>query len=573
MDILIIDDDAVDRMASIRTLKNAGLNIRSIDQAETGTEGIQKALSKHYDTILLDYQIPPSNGIEALREIRGSCGNSTAIVMLSHSNDEKLALSCIEAGAQDFIMKSEVSISRLKRAILIAAERNALEKQIETRNNQLRELAERDTLTGLRNRYVFDTSLNDEFERAKRNTSQLALLILDVDDFKRVNDLLGHQAGDDFLKHVARRLEGVTRGSDTLCRLGGDEFAILVTDLPKLENVKALSDRILEAMAPPVNLGTHSIPITMSIGIASYPHCASSAMELMKCADVAMYRSKELGKNQVQYYTHDFHANMQQRMQLENELKLAIKRDELRLFYQPQVDATTGALAGVEAFICWQNERRGLLAPDDFIPLAEESLLIIDIGRWVINEACQQFSTWNKLYDLKNMTFTIAVNISAKQFKDHGLFDYLRACIKSNEIDAQLIELEFTESSLESSLDAIDMLNKLSDIGVKLALDDFGVGYSSLSQLKKFPFDVLKIDKSFVQDPRDNGNGLLAAICAFAHSLGYETVAEGIETEEQKLLCQTLNVNRLRGYLFDKPMTAKELQKSWLTHLLKYFTV
>ncbi|WP_417310915.1 EAL domain-containing protein [Devosia sp.] len=564
MDILIIDDDAVDRMSAIRTLKNAGLNTGEIDQADTGTEGLQKALSKQYDAILLDYQIPPSNGIEVLREIRGSLGNSTAIIMLSHSNDEALALSCIEAGAQDFIMKSEVSVTRLKRSILIASERNTLEKQVEKSNSQLRELAERDTLTGLRNRYVFDTTLSSELERAKRNSSQLALLFLDVDNFKRINDVLGHQAGDDFLKDIARRLEGVIRSSDTLCRLGGDEFAILVSDLEHLEKVRVLSDRVLEAMRPPISLMGQSLSITVSVGIASYPHCASSPMELMKCADVAMYRSKELGKNQVQYYSHDFHAKMQKRIELENDLKLAIERDEFRLFYQPQVDTKTECLVGVEALIRWENEQRGLVSPDDFIPLAEESHLIIDIGRWVISKACEQFSDWSRLPQSENVTFTIAINLSAKQLKDYGLSSYLTDCMATYGLAGKFIELELTESSLEDSVEAIEMLNELSKTGVRLALDDFGMGYSSLSQLKRFPFEILKIDKYFVQASGELDSGLLPAICAFAHSLGYETVAEGIETEEQKEACKALSVGRLQGFLFAKPMPAEELLVSWL---------
>lgn len=566
MDILIIDDDAVDRMSAIRTLKSAGLDAGEVDQADTGTEGIQKALSKHYDAILLDYQIPPSNGIEVLREIRGSLGNSTAIIMLSHSNDEALALSCIEAGAQDFIMKSEVSVTRLKRSILIASERSTLEKQVEKSNNQLRELAERDTLTGLRNRHVFDTTLSSELERAKRNNSQLALLFLDVDNFKRINDVLGHQAGDEFLKDVAKRLEGVIRSSDTLCRLGGDEFAILVSDLEQLEKIRALSDRIIDAMKPPITLVGRSLSITVSVGIASYPHCADTAVELMKCADVAMYRSKELGKNQVQYYSHDFHSKMQKRIELENELKLAIDQDEFKLFYQPQVDAKTERLVGVEALIRWEHKQRGLLLPDDFIPLAEESHLIVDIGRWVINKACEQFSYWSKLPQAENVTFTIAVNLSAKQLKDNGLAKYLADCMAAYGLAGKYIELELTESSLEDSFEAIEMLHELSKTGVRLALDDFGMGYSSLSQLKKFPFEILKIDKYFVQDPGEIDSGLLAAICAFAHSLGYETVAEGIETQEQKEACKALNVDRLQGFLFAKPMPAEELKNNWLTH-------
>lgn len=565
MDILIIDDDAVDRMSAIRTLNKSELKLNRVDQADTAEQGIQLATHHRYDVILLDYKIPPRNGIEILREIRGRNDYATAIVMLSHSNDESLALSCIEAGAQDFIMKSEVTAPRLQRAILIASERHALEKQVMESHEQLRYLAERDSLTGLRNRYFFDESLNDEVTRSVRNNHPLALLLLDVDNFKRVNDIFGHQAGDAFLKEIARRLESTVRKSDKLCRLGGDEFAIIVDDLPQLEKVRLLSDRVFDCLKPPILIGDESIDITVSIGIASFPHCADNAVDLMKCADVAMYRAKELGRNQAQYYSHDFHIKMESRVRLENELKQALQNNEFRLYYQPQICAKSEQLVGVEALIRWEHSTLGIVPPDQFIPIAEESNLIIEIGRWVIYNACKQFSEWATLLIANKLTCTIAVNLSAKQLKDNGLSTYLYECLQKFNVPAHLVELELTESSLEDSLSAIDMLNNLAETGVKLSLDDFGTGYSSLSHLREYPFSILKIDKSFIQSSdNEKQSSLLRAICSFAHSLGYETVAEGVETEAQKTFCKELNVNRLQGFLFSKPLPAHELKYEWL---------
>ncbi|QMV16723.1 putative bifunctional diguanylate cyclase/phosphodiesterase [Vibrio spartinae] len=565
MDILIIDDDAVDRMSAIRTLRKSELALDRIDQSDTAAEGIRLASEHNYDVILLDYQIPPSNGIEILREIRGGNDYSTAIVMLSHSNDERLALACVEAGAQDFIMKSEVTSSRLKRAILISQERHSLEQEVRSSHDQLRYIAERDSLTGLRNRYFFDETLRDAVTRNSRTGEQLVLLLLDLDNFKKVNDVLGHQAGDRLLQEIARRLEQPIRESDKLCRLGGDEFAILVYDLPQLEHVRLLVTRIFKSLEKPLIIHGQTVEVTVSIGVATYPLCATDATGLMKCADVAMYRAKELGRNRVQYYSVDFHEKMVSRMQLEFDLKQAIKGDQLTLFFQPQLDTHSEQLVGVEALIRWQHHTLGMIQPDEFIPIAEESDLIIDIGRWVIEAACRQFSQWVETAQGTHICFSIAVNLSARQLKDHALSEFLQRCLAQHNIPADLVELELTESHLENSLSAVEMLNSLSATGVRLSLDDFGTGYSSLSHLSQFPFSILKIDKSFVQSGDDKQQRtLLKAICAFAHSLGYETVAEGIETEEQKQLCQSLNVNRLQGYLFSQPISAESFENNWL---------
>ncbi|WP_439134402.1 putative bifunctional diguanylate cyclase/phosphodiesterase [Pseudomaricurvus sp.] len=565
MDILIIDDDAVDRMAATRTLKASMLPINTIDQTASASEAVKLAKNHQYDMILLDYQLPPSNGIEVLRELRGNNDFATAIVMLSHSNDEELALDCIEAGAQDFIMKSELTAARLKRAILISAERYQLERRVLDSHNQLRILAEQDSLTGLSNRYFFDEALKDAIPKASRDNTTLALLFLDLDKFKDINDTLGHDAGDYFLKEVARRLERPIRGGDKLCRLGGDEFAILVHDFKHSHQIRLLVKRLLESLSEPVEINGQDIDITASIGVATYPDCALDPVELMKCADVAMYRSKALGRNQVQYYSKDFHEHIENRVRLENDLKRSLEKNQFVLFYQPQINAQTYQMEGVEALIRWQHPELGLIPPNTFIPIAEEANLINDIARWVLETACQQFSEWIRKLSTKNVNFSISANLSARQLKDFGLTEHLKACINRFQIPAHHLELELTESSLESSLTALDMLKRLSDLGVRIALDNFGTGYSSLSHLNKYPINLLKIDKSFIQSVYsvDDAN-LLKAIVAFAQSLNYDTVAEGIETEVQRDICVELGVKRLQGYLFSHPLPAHDLEEQWL---------
>lgn len=565
MDILIIDDDAVDRMAAIRTLKNSRLHIDQVDQTSSADEGIRLASNHKYDVILLDYQLPPSNGIEVLRELRGNNDFSTSVVMLSHSNDEELALNCIEAGAQDFVMKSEITVTRLKRAILMSAERHSLEQQVRESHVQMRRLAEMDALTGLSNRYFFDEALKDAIPRSERAGKNLALVLLDLDKFKNINDTLGHQAGDYFLKEVARRLEKPVREGDKLCRLGGDEFAILVHNLNKPDQIHLLIDRIFKSLTEPVDFEGNLLEITASIGVATYPDCATDPVGLMKCADVAMYRSKALGRNQVQYYSREFHKHIEHKIRIENDLKKALELNQFILHYQPQVDATSRELIGIEALIRWEHPELGLIPPMEFIPISEECNLINEIGRWVLEAACQQFSQWRTFEHSKNLSLSIAANLSARQLRDTGLIDHLQTCITRLGIPADKLELELTESSLESSLCALPLLKGLSELGVKLALDDFGTGYSSLSHLKEYPFTTLKIDKSFIHNNSTADQGkLLKAICSFAHSLEYETVAEGIESADQATLCTQLGVRRLQGFYFGKPMAAHELEAQWL---------
>tara|TARA_B100000700_G_scaffold32344_1_gene30976 strand:+ start:4658 stop:6358 length:1701 start_codon:yes stop_codon:yes gene_type:complete len=565
MNVLIVDDDIVDRMATKRVLENSALAIDSITEATTATEGLDYAKTDNYDLILLDYQLPPSNGIEVLRELRGSNESSSAIVMVSHSNDEELAVRCVEAGAQDFLMKGEVTASRLKRSILLAKERYELEQQVKKSHNELRKLAEEDSLTGLSNRYYFDESLKHAIPRAKRENSNLVLLMIDLDRFKSINDTLGHLAGDELLKQVARRLKTPLRADDRLCRLGGDEFAILVEFLTHASHIRLLVDRLLETLAEPFVIEGETIRVSASIGVATFPLCGETAVELMKGADVAMYRAKEAGRNQAQYYSRDFHEQIEKRARLETDLSKAIDDDQFILHYQPQVDVDGKRLVGIEALIRWQHPQLGMISPDEFIPIAEESNFINELGRWVIRTACAQFSHWLERFNTAEIHFSVAVNLSAKQLKDKGLIDYCKDCIEHYKIPPKRFELELTESNLVSSLDAVDTLNELAEIGVELALDDFGTGYSSLSHLKAYPFSILKIDKSFVQSAKPGQDEcMLKAVCAFAKSLNYKTVAEGIETEQQHKLCAELNIDRLQGYYFGRPSEVDVIEQKWL---------
>ncbi len=565
MKLLLIDDDTIDRMNAKRTLSQTGHSIQVVE-ASTAEQGLELAQANHFDLILLDYQLPTMNGLEVLRLLLQSSINTTAVVMLSHTDDDELALKCLHAGAQDFITKAEVTVSRLLRAIMHARERFRIQQELHDSHEQLRKLAEMDALTGLANRYMFETGLKHAIPQAERQGKTLALVMLDLDKFKDVNDTLGHAVGDRLLVEVSQRLNKTIREGDLLCRLGGDEFAILVHDLNNVASVRLLTHRILASFAEPLVIEGCDIVISASIGIASYPECATDAIQLMKCADVAMYRSKEAGRNQTHFYSRILHQQLQIRVELERELYCAVEAGEFVLYYQPQVNAQSEKMIAVEALIRWQHPSKGLIPPDQFIPIAEEIQLIDEIGHWVLETACKQFHQWRQKYKAIDLNLSVAVNLSALQLGQHDFVQHVKHTLNQYQIPPERLELELTESTLSNNTTATDILRELSELGIQLALDDFGTGYSSLTQLQKYPFKVLKIDKSFIQNiQKQNGEALfLKAIYAFAKTLGLQVVAEGVETEWQKNLCKELKIDRIQGYYFAKPMPANELE-------LKYF--
>ncbi len=572
MNLLFIDDDDVERETVKRILKQSKHSIQVVE-ANAAEQGLELARENHFDLILLDYQLPTMNGLEVLRLLLQSPLNSIAVVMLSHTEDDELALKCIHAGAQDFITKSEVTVPRLLRALTHSKERFRIEQELRERHRklsksheQLRKMAEMDALTGLANRYMFETGLKHALPQAERKGKTLALVMLDLDKFKDVNDTLGHAVGDQLLVEVAQRLNKTVREGDLLCRLGGDEFAILVHDLNNVASVRLLTHRILASFAKPLVIEGCDIVISASIGIASYPECATDAIQLMKCADVAMYRSKEAGRNRTHYYSITLHQQLHTRVELERELYCALAGDEFVLYYQPQMNAESEEIIGVEALIRWQHPSKGLITPDQFITIAEEIRLIDEIGDWVLETACKQFHQWRQKYRAMDLNLSVAVNLSAMQLGQQDFVQHIKHTLNQYQIPPERLELELTESTLNRSAAATDILRELSELGIQLALDDFGTGYSSLTQLQKYPFKVLKIDKSFIQNiQKQNSEKLFVkAIIAFAKILGLQVVAEGVESEWQKNQCQELKIDRIQGYYFAKPMPASELEHKFL---------
>ena len=425
---------------------------------------------------------------------------------------------------------------------------------------QLLHLASHDPLTGLANRSLLLDRLDQAVAAARRNGRAVAVLFLDLDRFKTINDSLGHDAGDRVIVEVGRRLQRAVREADTVARMGGDEFVVLLPDLPGAGNEAApLAQKLLDTLFQPMLILGHELAPASSIGISLYPRDGNDGKALLKNADAAMYRAKEQGRGNYLFYSQEMNARTLERLTLESGLRHAVERDELRLVYQPQVELASGELVGVEALLRWQPAGRSLVMPDAFIPIAEETGLIVPIGEWVLRTACAQHMAWRRA-GLREVR--MAVNLSARQFRQPGLDAMVARVLADTGCGARCLELEITESVLMERPDsAAQTLQALSDMGVQLSIDDFGTGYSSLAYLKRFPIHALKIDRSFVRDiPGDADDAAIAAaVIALAHSMALTVVAEGVETAQQRHFLHAQRCDHAQGYLFSEPLAATAL--------------
>jgi diguanylate cyclase (GGDEF)-like protein len=412
-------------------------------------------------------------------------------------------------------------------------------------------LATRDALTGLPNRVLLHDRLEQAVFNAARNHGGFGFMFIDLDRFKTINDSLGHQVGDELLKRVSQRLTACTRATDTVARLGGDEFAVILENLGNDddEGAQQVADKMIASMGAPMLIENQHLSTSCSIGISLYPTDGKDSATLMKNADVAMYYAKEKGRNNYQFFSADMNVKAQERLSVENYLRLALRRNELVIHYQPRMRMSDGALVGMEALIRWQHPRRGLLGPDKFIGVAEDSGLIVPIGEWVLEHACEQLRQWQGSVA---PGLRLSVNISVGQVADgERLFRAVEAAVLKSGIEPSTLELELTESHLMQDIhEKASLLHRLGELGVGLSIDDFGTGYSSLSYLKTLPVDSIKIDSSFVRDIHTDANdeAIIKAILAMAHSLHLSVVAEGVETEAQFRALKELGCDEYQGF-------------------------
>ncbi|WP_205699117.1 bifunctional diguanylate cyclase/phosphodiesterase [Conexibacter sp. SYSU D00693] len=517
-----------------------------VRHAPTLAEGVEDLALHQADCVLLDLTLPDAEGLQALEVLR-SVAFDLPVVVLSGRADEDLAMQAVQEGAQDYLVKGEADGRLIARACQYAVERKRSELQ-------LAHQALHDGLTGLPNRALLLDRLAQAVARTGRRDGSVAVLFCDLDRFKVVNDSLGHSAGDDLLVQVAHRLRSALRLGDTAARFGGDEFVVLCEDLDGPEQAQALATRITSALRAPFRLDGAEVPVRVSVGIALCDGPTVRPETLLRDADAAMYRAKERGGGRLELFDRAMHDRAVRRLEVETSLHRAIERDELELHFQPQVALPRGGVCGAEALVRWRHPERGLVPPSEFIPAAEETGLVYDLGAWVFERACRQWVAWG------GPELEVAVNLSAHQCQRTDLPELFAHTLRRTGADPRRICLEVTETAVMGDQDtAGTVLGELKALGLGLAIDDFGTGWSSLSALQRFPFDLVKIDRSFVAalGPQGGEDGsIVTAIVSLSHALGMQVVAEGVETDGQRRRLADLGCDVGQGYLFARPAPA-----------------
>ena len=509
------------------------------------------------------YRSTPCDGLDhpcPLREVMET--NKTTTVVHDHGS-KQTGKNYMELSVSPLFDKEEKCIGVIEVARDIT-EHLMIQDELREQKTNLDHQAHHDALTGLPNRVLFNDRLEHGIELSKRHKVKLALLFIDLDHFKQINDSLGHQVGDRVLVAVTERLKAKIRKEDTLARLGGDEFTIIMEDLKNIQDVSLLAQKILAVLAQPIHIEGHTLYISCSIGISLYPKDDTDAHNLVKYADAAMYKAKEEGRNNFQFYSSEMTALAFERVVMEASLRQALSKEEFIIYYQPQVDASSGELTGMEALIRWQHPTMGLIGPDKFISLAEETGLIVEIDRWVMKITMQQIYVW---YQEGLEPGVLALNLSMRQLRSDDFIEILQECMRTNNFKSEWLELEISEGQvMKKPEEAIIKLEQISQMGVEIAIDDFGTGYSSLAYLKRLPVDKLKIDQSFVRGiPEDKEDvSIVKAIIALAKSLNLDLIAEGVETNAQKEFLRKNGCKNIQGYYYGKPMPADEIKEKCL---------
>ncbi|MFG0928121.1 EAL domain-containing protein [Pseudomonas sp. CJQ_8] len=544
--ILIVDDQSSDR----EVLQGSVSSFGEVHVAHDGREALQVAGEYRPDLILIDIELPDMNGFALCRAIKTDPKLCDAAVLFvsSHTQCDN-QVRALEFGGVGFIQKP----------INVPVVRAHVRAHLNLRNEAKR-LSYYDALTGLPNRQLFTNRAAQAIQQAQSNGSKVALLLLDLDHFKSINDSLGHSVGDAILKCVAERLASSVRPQDTVSRPGGDEFVILLPQVVRLEAIGDLCEQLLRTLASPMQIGEKRYSITTSIGVSIYPEDSTDLEALYSHADAAMYQAKREGRNRSRFFSRTLETSTRARHMLEQHMRSALEQGVFEVFYQPKMDARTGCMRGMEALIRCRQPDGTLLSPGEFIPVAEETGLIVPLGRQVLTQACKDACL---LMD-SGFQVPVSVNISAVQFREDNFFDMIRRGLQDSGLPAYLLELEITEGVLaDNVVKARETLEALKRMGVRLAIDDFGTGYSSLSYLKQLPIDVLKIDQSFVRDMLDDHSdaAIIEAIVRMGQALGLELIAEGVENQEQAISLMALGCWLMQGYHYCRPVPFLQLQQ------------
>jgi diguanylate cyclase (GGDEF)-like protein len=551
--IVLADDDPSIRLMIRHVLESEDYDIV---EAADGIEAI-KAVDKHHPAlVLLDAVMPGIDGFTTCKQIKDKGHTDVPVMMITGLDDDASVERAYEVGAIDFITKP------IKWAVLKHRVRSVVASVVAERKVEL--LAYRDSLTNLPNRLLFADRLEHSIDRAARHRESLALLLVDMDDFKLVNDSFGHEAGDKLIKAVGDLLARSLRRADTVARLGGDEFAVIVEGIDGTDDAISIADNLSTILEHNVRLDDQETFTGASIGIAIFPDDGEDARTLLKNADTAMFRAKENGRHCFQFYKPEMSVNAMERLELENSMRKALNEDQFVIHYQPTIDIHKNEIVGVEALLRWEHPDKGIIVPNDFVPLAEDCGLIVPIGDWMIRTAAKQLKAW-KDEGLENQN--ISINISPRQFKDADLVELFKEVIYENEIEASNFSIEITESTLIDNVGEVEqVLNALSKMGITIALDDFGTGFASLAYLKDFPVEIVKIDRMFVEGTPDSkeDTAIVEAIAGLTRGLKLRLLAEGIENDRQLQMLKGLGCQLGQGFYWSKALPADQYSQFFM---------
>jgi diguanylate cyclase (GGDEF)-like protein len=555
INLLLVGDhgtDASQIREILETSHAARFEIAHADQVEQALRMLQR---EPYDVVLLDLSVS-GDGLSILARAKVAA-ETLPIIAIASCDDEATALQALRLGAQDYLVRDELDSRRLVRSLRHALERHRLLTELQAAKKRAFFVALHDTLTGLPNRSFFQDQLHRTLVYADRNQQEVAVLFVDLDRFKTINDTLGHPAGDAVLKEAASRLSGMLRRSDVVARLGGDEFVVMLQNAQPVQSVAKVAEKLISEMRRPYVLGGRQYWLSASVGVAAFPRDGGDPDTLIRNADTAMYYAKTNDKNHYQFFNKHMNAAAEKKLMLETNLRAACERGDLQIVYQPIIDIDTNQILAAEALLRWRDQELGVVPPSEFIPVAEDTKLIVPMGEWVLRTACKRTKTWHDA----GFPIQMMVNLSPVQVQRRTLREFIARCLWDTGLAAHHLELELTESGLMQTEEAsIGILRDLKELGIRISLDDFGTGFSSLSYLKRFPLDTVKIDRSFTRDSTIDPDdaAIISAILSIGTQLDLTVIAEGVETNAQRVFLRERGCRVAQGYLFSPPLSGGE---------------